>query len=306
MYFSITTGFLLFNICSALCMCVNPTSSFRKGDKISIKITQFGPLGASVTVDEGKAYGLCTQDQISWFRNVNQGHELTVGDVVDGAFVSGITEEGRIDVSLKEVGRSRIEVVQGIILDALEGSPDEIIPVGDKSAPEDIKYYFYGVSKSEFKQAVGALYKSGHVMPGKLETRLATEEESAAARARAVERVARGDVTRDSAKVASPNSSGQRGGKENSNSKNNANTLFVGNLPVSINEVILHNTMCKVLGEECIAGVRIPKRGDGYAQYGYVDLKSADLVPNAIEKVKGVQCMGRRLRADFAARNRSR
>jgi len=273
-------------------------SGYVRGQKIAVKVTQFGPLGASCTIDDGKAYGLCTQDQIAWFRRVNK-HELEVHDTIADAYVSGVTEEGRIDVSLKEVGRSRVEVVKEIILNALEGSPSESIPVGDKSTPEDIQFFFYGVSKTEFKQAVGALYRGGLVAPGRTETRLASEEEQALAYTKAAERLA--NPTRTPALSQSKRGVGGGAGPCGGNNNSNAKTVFVGNLPVSINEVILRNTVVKVLGETNVERVRITRSGKGYAQYGYVDLVDEDLVSGAVSSLKGIECMGRRLRADFAS-----
>jgi hypothetical protein len=280
-------------------------SGYVRGQKISVKLTQFGPLGASCTIDDGKAYGLCTQDQIAWFRGVNK-HELAVHDTITDAYVSGVTEKGRIDVSLKEVGRSRVEIVKDIVLNALEGSPSESIPVGDKSTPQDIQFYFYGVSKTEFKQAVGALYREGLVAPGRTETRLlSSEQQQALAGAKAAARLA---SPTPAPVLSKPKRDvggrvGFRGGSSNSNST--PKTIFVGNLPSCINQVILRNTVVKVLGEASVERVRIPRRGEGFAQYGYVDLVDEKLVSAAVRSLKGVECMGRRLRTDFASRERN-
>ena len=62
-------------------------------------------------------------------------------------------------------------------MDALEGSPNGKIPIGDKSSPEDIGSYIYGISKSDFKNAVGGLYKKGAIKPSDYETELVDENE---------------------------------------------------------------------------------------------------------------------------------
>jgi predicted RNA-binding protein (virulence factor B family) len=56
------------------------------------------------------------------------------------------------------------------ILEALEEHGGEI-PVGDKSNPEEI-YALLGMSKKNFKKAVGALYKVGKVLPDSHTTKL--------------------------------------------------------------------------------------------------------------------------------------
>lgn len=57
-------------------------------------------------------------------------------------------------------------------MDALEGSPDGTIPIGDKSSPEDISAYFHGLSKSDFRKAVGSLMKEGFLTPSALELKM--------------------------------------------------------------------------------------------------------------------------------------
>jgi predicted RNA-binding protein (virulence factor B family) len=65
------------------------------------------------------------------------------------------------------------------ILEAIEGSPDGIIPIGDKSSPQDISSYLHGVSKADFRKAVGSLYKEHVVVPEDFELRLLPSEERA-------------------------------------------------------------------------------------------------------------------------------
>ena len=50
------------------------------------------------------------------------------------------------------------------------------IPIGDKSTPEDIASYFHGISKKDFKNAIGSLYKEGLVAPGGLITSIVADE----------------------------------------------------------------------------------------------------------------------------------
>ena len=48
--------------------------------------------------------------------------------------------------------------------------------MGDKSSPEDIASYFHGISKKDFKNAIGSLYREGLVSPGGLVTTLVADE----------------------------------------------------------------------------------------------------------------------------------
>ena len=46
-----------------------------------------------------------------------------------------------------------------------------VIPVGDKCSPAEIGSYFHGMTKTDFKQAVGMLFREGKCKPGPYETR---------------------------------------------------------------------------------------------------------------------------------------
>ena len=52
------------------------------------------------------------------------------------------------------------------ILERLELTRGEMLPVGDKSSPEEIQGEFPGASKASFKRALATLYKEGKVQPG--------------------------------------------------------------------------------------------------------------------------------------------
>jgi predicted RNA-binding protein (virulence factor B family) len=52
------------------------------------------------------------------------------------------------------------------IMDRLAWTRGGLVPVGDKSSPEDIQSEFPGASKASFKRAVATLYREGKVQPG--------------------------------------------------------------------------------------------------------------------------------------------
>ena len=139
-------------------------AAYVRGQAIEVKIVQFGPLGASVTVNGGEAYGLVLQREIALLRD-KRGSDVLVGDTID-AWVEKMRDDGRLNVSFRPVDTLRMKDTAEQIVEALEGSPSMSIPVGDKSSPEDIAAYFYGVTKSDFKKAIGMLYKQGIAKPG--------------------------------------------------------------------------------------------------------------------------------------------
>ena len=168
------------------------------GAEIGARVLSFGPLGASVEVllkgraraeeeeqplesqilDPRALSGLITQVEISLFREARGGDDVLVGDVLP-AWVHNVRDDGRVDVGLRPAVRERVTAAQAALLEALEASPDGVLPVGDKSDPGLIRRWLPGVSKSQFKNAVGGLYRSGMVLAGRDSVTLVPEGERA-------------------------------------------------------------------------------------------------------------------------------
>jgi hypothetical protein len=243
--------------------------SFTRGDEITAVVTQFGPLGASVTVNGGEGFGLILQSEIHMYRDKN-GVDVCIGDSLD-AYVERVREDGKLHVFLRPVDRARLGSVAEQIMEALEGSPDQIIPVGDKSAPEDISSYFYGVSKRDFKNAVGTLYKEGRARPGPFTTEIIPDADRE-------KFLAERGALRDGSDSGNGNGNGNGGGgtqtispRFEGNKHDQDKTLFVGNLPFTANQVIFENAVKKVLGTGRHTSVRLAvdsetgrSRGFGY------------------------------------------
>jgi predicted RNA-binding protein (virulence factor B family) len=68
------------------------------------------------------------------------------------AYVEHVRENGKVDVSLRPILRSRIEQNKAQVLEALREATGGMISVGDKSTPEDIAGWFKGMTKSDFKK----------------------------------------------------------------------------------------------------------------------------------------------------------
>ena len=168
----------------------------------------------------------------------------------------------------------------------MEGSPSGTIPIGDKSSPDDIASYIYGISKTDFKNAIGSLYKDGIVTPGEFETQLVPEEMRSK---RSNSKSGRAD---ELARIIQKPDSRFR--------KDDSKTIFIGNLPFSINEKILENVISKAIGDEKIAKFRLvmdeeTKKPRGYA---FIDMKDQNYVLAAVDILNGLEVMGRKIRAD--------
>mgnify|MGYP001160974714 FL=1 len=122
-------------------------NEFSRWEEVNLEICSFTDLGIKVAINEEYA-GLVYEDQVY--------QEYQVGQKLKG-YVTGIRDDGRIDVSLHpDKGRHVLSTFDRIIdhLKAVGGKS----AFGDKSDPEDIRREFQ-VSKKVFKQAIGGLYK---------------------------------------------------------------------------------------------------------------------------------------------------
>jgi len=116
--------------------------------EIDIRIWRKTPLGFKVIIN-GQSEGMIFKDQI--FKSLEIGSELK-------GYIKDIRPDGKIDVSLSKQGfRAHIDANQQLILQAIEEGSG-FLALTDKSSPESI-YDKLGISKKNFKKAVGALYK---------------------------------------------------------------------------------------------------------------------------------------------------
>lgn len=85
---------------------------------------------------------------------------IKVGDIVD-ARVTGVKDDGKVDLSVKEKAYIQMSIDADKIVKYLE-SHNGKIPFTDKASPEVIKDNM-GMSKNEFKRAIGNLLKAGKI-----------------------------------------------------------------------------------------------------------------------------------------------
>ncbi|MEQ1502164.1 MAG: RNA-binding protein [Myxococcota bacterium] len=119
----------------------------RVGAKVSLVVARTSDLGVVVVVDH-RFWGLIFADRL--FR------PLRVGQRLDG-WVEQVRDDGKLDITLRERGYAAVDPLTDRILDRLKASRG-FLAVGDHSTPDAIRDAF-GVSKKQFKQAVGALFK---------------------------------------------------------------------------------------------------------------------------------------------------
>jgi predicted RNA-binding protein (virulence factor B family) len=77
-------------------------------------------------------------------------------------FIKEVRSDGNISLSLQPVGEQLASSLNAQILGKLRDN-NGVLPVSDKSDPQVISNLF-GVSKGNFKKAIGALYKQGQIV----------------------------------------------------------------------------------------------------------------------------------------------
>ena len=127
-------------------------SPYKKGDTVNGRIYEFGhDFGTFVAVDDCYSAMIPAHEDCS---------HLQIGDVIE-AKVTGVKPDGKLDITMREKAYLQIqkdaEKIEKL-LDSYEGS----LPFNDKAAPEVITHET-GMSKNEFKRAVGHLLKEGRI-----------------------------------------------------------------------------------------------------------------------------------------------
>ncbi len=120
---------------------------FEDGEAVSLMVAGKTPLGDKMIVN-GSHWGLLHRQETL--------RELTIGEQLNG-FIRQIRQDGKIDVCLHRLPSEKTRDAADMMLEYLVAH-EGFLPLTDKSSPDEIKRLF-GISKGQFKKAVGALYK---------------------------------------------------------------------------------------------------------------------------------------------------
>ena len=128
------------------------TNPYEKVDRVKGTVYRVDKeMGAFVAVDN-KYKGLIHKSE--YF------HEIRNGDQIEARIIK-IREDGKLDLSTRDIAYKQMHTDADIILERLKGG-NGFLPLNDKSKPETIKYKL-NMSKASFKRAIGALLKEGKV-----------------------------------------------------------------------------------------------------------------------------------------------
>lgn len=127
-------------------------SPYKKDDRVNGRVYQISEnFGAFVAVDNLYS-ALIPKKEL--YGNVEIGDDIT-------ARVIQVREDGKLSLSIREKAYLQIEKDAEEILQIID-SYDGVLPFNDKVSPEIIKRET-GMSKNEFKRAVGKLLKAGQI-----------------------------------------------------------------------------------------------------------------------------------------------
>lgn len=133
--------------------CLRTDSSYKKDDMVTGTVYQLNEqIGAYVAVDD------CYSALIP---NRELFGDIKVGTTIN-ARVAEVKADGKLDLSVREKAYLQMEKDAHKIIELME-SLDGALPFTDKASPEQIKKAT-GMSKNEFKRAVGKLLKNGEIV----------------------------------------------------------------------------------------------------------------------------------------------
>jgi len=128
------------------------TDQYKKDDVATGWVYEIiDDFGAFVAVDN-KYSGLIPKTEMTG--DIAVGRQIT-------ARVSGVKQDGKIDLSLRKKAYLQMEDDAGLIMKVIE-QYNGILPYNDKASPEMIKKDF-DLSKNAFKRGVGKLLKEGKI-----------------------------------------------------------------------------------------------------------------------------------------------
>lgn len=138
----------------------NEPATFQNGEEVELFIYGPCPLGFNAIINNSH-WGMLYASEV--FQPLNRGEHIT-------GYVSKMREDGKIDLSLYPAGYKKAKTSADLIVEFLRRN-DGFMELTDKSPAEDI-YETFGISKKNFKMALGSLYKERAVEIGENGVRL--------------------------------------------------------------------------------------------------------------------------------------
>jgi predicted RNA-binding protein (virulence factor B family) len=120
---------------------------YERGEKVDLLIAEETEIGYKAIVNN-QHWGILYKNQV--FRPLSPDERLE-------GFINKIREDDKIDLLLEKPGYGKIDPISQKLLETLQEN-NGFLALNDKSSPEIIQALL-GISKKNFKKAVGNLYK---------------------------------------------------------------------------------------------------------------------------------------------------
>lgn len=130
----------------------NAPAQYQAGQTVEVLVAESTDMGFKAIINN-RHWGLIHKNEVFKF--------LRVG-MRETGFIKEVRADGKISLSLQPVGQEAANALHDKILDLLK-EKGGVLLVSDKSTPQVISGLF-GVSKGNFKKAIGALYKQGLIV----------------------------------------------------------------------------------------------------------------------------------------------
>lgn len=125
----------------------NTPPEYNPGDEVNLLIAEVTGLGFKAIVNN-EHWGMLYKNQI--YQPLSQGQKIT-------GYVNKVRDDEKIDLLLEKPGYEKVDAISRKILDELKQNRG-FMAVSDNTSPEMINALF-GISKKNFKKAVGSLFK---------------------------------------------------------------------------------------------------------------------------------------------------
>ncbi|MCD5973407.1 S1-like domain-containing RNA-binding protein [Pseudomonas syringae] len=127
-------------------------ASYSVGQEVDLLVAEATDMGFKAIINN-KHWGLIHKNEV--FKFMRAGKQ-------EKGYIKEVRTDGNISLSLQPVGEQAASSLNNKILGKLKEN-NGVLPVSDKSDPQVISNLF-GVSKGNFKKAIGALYKQGQIV----------------------------------------------------------------------------------------------------------------------------------------------
>ena len=125
---------------------------YKVGEAVDLLVVERTDLGHKAIIN-GQHWGLIHK---------NEAFKFLRGGMREKGYIREVRADGKISLSLQPLGSEAADSLQALIMQKLQENQGSLA-VGDKTPADEIAQLF-GVSKGNFKKAIGGLYKQGCIV----------------------------------------------------------------------------------------------------------------------------------------------